>query len=233
MNELRLILLSIGILIILGIYLWESARRKKSIRSRVEHYPALAPDTESPALSPRKESNLDISSALTLISSYLRQARKSENKPDAVNTSSEGGDGPEAATGKQEIISFYIIANEPSGISGAKLLQELEALDMQFGEMAIYHRYYQTDDSRERLFSLANIREPGHFDPDKMVSFTTSGVAMFMCLPAAIKGGEAFEMMLDTARRIAKAVNGQLCDQSKHPLDEEKINQIRAVAADY
>ena len=125
MNELRFILLAIGILVILVIYLWETSRRKKQIRSRIDNYPSSDPKPEQKSLSPGegRENQSDISAALKQISHYLRQSKPGANKSVAVESGNDDKKTDPAGSNKgdddgQEIISLYIISNNPSGISG-------------------------------------------------------------------------------------------------------------------
>lgn len=249
MNELRWILLGIGVLVIAGIYFWESARQKRNLRSRVENYPA--PDKESLAnirINPGKEKNIDISGALATFNSYLKQSRKSSpgNGPDPVppatvtdadNEAFPGGAGAgsEPVQGKnrqQEIMVIYITAEPGSVFKGPDILQALESADMHFGEMKIFHYHGPDKNHASRaLFSLANIHEPGSFDTDKMDGFTTNGLAMFMCLPAEIGGDIAFEIMLDTAHNLSYLLGGELRGSDRRILDTEKLNRMREIAA--
>ncbi|NIN34640.1 MAG: cell division protein ZipA [Gammaproteobacteria bacterium] len=238
MNELRFILLAIGILVILVIYLWETSRRKKQIRSRIDNYPSSEPEQKS--LSPVKgrENQSDISAALKQISHYLRQSKPGANESLAVESGDDNKNRDVAGSNKsdddgQEIIALYIISNNPSGISGPDILHIMESIGMVFGEMNIFHYFDDQAVNGNPLFSLANIHEPGVFNMQNIAGFSTTGVVMFLCLSEGSNGKAAFEKMLETARDIAASTEGQLCDKYKSPLDSKRIDELRAIASKY
>jgi cell division protein ZipA len=250
MNELRWILLGIGVLVIAGIYFWESTKQKRNLRSRVENY--SPPDKDSISnirINPKKERNIDISGALATFNSYLKQSRKSTAEKDVgldtipAETDAEdydflndaAGDQPTRGKNKQqEIMVIYITAESSPGFNGPDILHALESADMQFGDMNIFH-YHGPDKNHatRALFSLANIHEPGSFDIDNMDRFSTNGLALFMCLPADIGGDIAFELMLDTAHNLAYLLGGELRDADRKILDTEKLNKMREIASRY
>lgn len=240
MNELRFILLAIGILVILVIYLWETSRRKKQIRSRIDNYPSSDPKPEQKSLSPGegRENQSDISAALKQISHYLRQSKPGANESVAVESGNDDKKTDPAGSNKgdddgQEIISLYIISNNPSGISGPDILHIMESIGMVFGEMNIFHYFDDQAVNGKPLFSLANIHEPGVFDMENIAGFSTTGMVMFLCLSEGFNGEAAFEKMLETARDIAASTEGQLCDKHKSPLDSRRIDELRAIASKY
>jgi cell division protein ZipA len=250
MNELRWILLGLGVLVIAGIYFWESTKQKRNLRSRIENYPSTDKDSLSNIrINPKKERNIDISGALATFNSYLKQSRKSttdtDMDTDAVLSETgteeydflddEAGDQPVQEKNKQqEIMVIYVTAESSPEFKGQDILHALESADMQFGDMDIFH-YHGPDKNHatRALFSLANIHEPGSFDIDNMNRFSTNGLALFMCLPADIGGDIAFEIMLDTAHNLAYLLGGELRGSDRKILDTEKLNKIREIAGRY
>lgn len=249
MNELRWILLGIGVLVIAGIYFLGVIKQKRNIRSRVEKYPGFNHDSiSSVTISPKKEKHIDISGALTAFNSYLRQARavaRSEDKKPASSRIApeieehdleidEQGQISRENNSEQKIMVIYIRAHSSPRFYGTDILSALKAVDMQYGEMRIFH-YHGPDKkhAQRALFSLANIHEPGTFDIDKMDSFVTDGLAMFMCLPAEIGGDIAFEIMLDTAQNIARQLGAELQGADHQLLDVDGLNRMREIASRY
>ncbi len=245
MNELRWILLGVGILIVAGIYIWEVSKNRLSVRSRVEKYsaPHEDPDSYNIQLNPKKDSNIDIKGALDVFTSYLRQSKAEIN--DSVRPLPEENLPSEqekvvnpvktvSADPKSEIIAIYITAPENRKFNGDVIIDALENVDMEFGEMDIFH-YYGPDKmhSTRALFSIANNTSPGTFDPDNIRQFTTRGLAMFMSLPAEIGGDIAFEIMYDTAQNISGKLGGELRGQDRQLLDSDKISRMRDIASRY
>ena len=99
---------------------------------------------------------------------------------------------------------------------------------MEIGPLNIFHHYGVGEMKMdEPLFSLANMLEPGVFDVENMEKFATPGLAMFMTLPGIIDGQVVFELMLNTAFRLAALLKADVCDEKRILLDEEKIEIIR------
>jgi cell division protein ZipA len=249
MNELRWILLGIGIVIIAIIYFLGTRKTRHDIRSRVEHYPSLDKNSLSEVkLDPGKDKLMDISGALTALNTFLKQIRettdpheaqlhKESSKPEADNKPG-GIAGPgtaETAEYKEKtIIVIYITAKPPSVFKGDELLNILESSNMQFGAMDIFHHYGPDKNYSSRaLFNLANIHEPGTFDIENMDTFTTDGLAMFMRLPAEIGGDIAMEIMLDTAQNISYLLDGELRGADRKLLTIDNINKLRETAGQY
>jgi FtsZ-interacting cell division protein ZipA len=76
------------------------------------------------------------------------------------------------------------------------------------------------------LFSLANLDEPGAFDPAAWDSFRTGGLTLFMSVPCAFQPGVAFDRMVAAARVIADTLGGSLQDQNRRPLTDKGIAVI-------
>jgi cell division protein ZipA len=251
MNELRWILLGIGVLIIAVIYILGSRKYKRDIRARVEKYPSLDRGNMSNIrLEPGKEKLIDISGALATINTYLKQARepavsvdvqikKEKVELDNKSTPVESADSHKNKTvdhlaKDQEIIIIYITAKSPSYFKGDEILQILESSNMQFGTMDIFHHFGPDKKYSSRaLFSLANIHEPGTFNLEKINEFTTDGLAMFMSLPAEIGGDIAIEIMLDTAQNISYLLDGELKGANRKILTLDDINKLREKAGHY
>jgi cell division protein ZipA len=69
--------------------------------------------------------------------------------------------------------------------------------------------------------------EPGTFDPKGREYFTTPGLAFFMQLPGPLGGRVAFELMLNTAQRVADVLEGSLLDEREQLLTTEATAELR------
>ena len=137
----------------------------------------------------------------------------------------EPGVAPSAVT---KIIAFNIIPRAKEYFAGEAIMKSLLEVDMHLGEMDIFHHFGVGDMKMEKpLFSLANILEPGNFSMDDMTDFRTPGLVMFMCLPAPIDAEVVFELMLNTAQRLADSLGADVCDAKRELLNEAGIDTIR------
>ena len=75
--------------------------------------------------------------------------------------------------------------------------------------------------------------EPGAFDPATLDEFQTAGIALFMQLPGHRAASLVFELMLNTAQRLAQALRGEVLDDTRQPLSSQSIDLLRALVKQY
>ncbi len=132
------------------------------------------------------------------------------------------------------IIALYVIAQHEPGFAGTELLRILEELGLKYGEMNIFHHHgFGELKIQQAVFSLANMVEPGTFEPQYMSDFSTTGLALFMRLPGPFGGRVAFELMLNNAQRIAESLKGVLVDERQIELDQKQIGILRDRIANF
>ncbi|MEC9319553.1 MAG: cell division protein ZipA, partial [Pseudomonadota bacterium] len=119
-------------------------------------------------------------------------------------------------------------------VQGALLLQMMTELGCKFGEMGIFHRYENTNGTGTLIFSVANMFNPGTFDLDNIEQFETDGVALFMTLPINYDGQQAFNMMLNAAKKLATEIpQGQVLDGSRQLLTRQSIQHAHQKVRQY
>jgi cell division protein ZipA len=130
------------------------------------------------------------------------------------------------------VIAFTIMAESSTMFSGKAVKAALEAQDLHFGDMQIYHRFTQGS-RKQSLFSVANIIDPGTLLPDKFVSMSTPGLLIFARLPAPVNGLALFDDLLDTARNMTQSLGGILCDETRQPVSEDAVEAMRTKIFEY
>jgi len=128
------------------------------------------------------------------------------------------------------VILLYILARPDSKLSGDRINTAVRANGMVFGEMNIFHRL---DESGKPVYSLANMLEPGSFDPVNLQQVITPGVILFMQLPGPSDPLACFNHMLQSASRIADMLDAQLCNNRRQPLNEADTESLRKKVADF
>ena len=128
--------------------------------------------------------------------------------------------------GVEDLIISHSILAKDKYFSGTELYRALESAGLQFGEMNIYHYPGDNNPNTYALFSVANIVEPGTFDPDPAAAekFSTPGISLFMRLPAKTDNYQAYEKLLEIARRLADELEGELCDETRSQLTRQAIS---------
>jgi cell division protein ZipA len=117
-----------------------------------------------------------------------------------------------------------VTAPAPSRFDGAALLSAMEGLDLVHGRFDIFHRMHPLG---RPVFSIANLLEPGTFDPATMRSGAYPGVAIFAVLPGPVPGHHALDDLMATARSLADRLGGNLLDDRGAMLSVQRMAQMR------
>lgn len=125
------------------------------------------------------------------------------------------------------LASVNILANGPTGFNGRAIDKVARHFDMRFGAMNIYHRHSDQPLGARQMFSLANLYQPGEFDPAKLDRFRTQGLTLFMNVPCAYQPVHVFDRMIETAKGLCQMLDGRLEDQDRRPLHAAGIQVIR------
>ncbi len=126
--------------------------------------------------------------------------------------------------GVKELIISHTILARGRHFSGSKLFQALETAGLSYGEMDIYHYPGSEKNDTFALFSIANVVEPGTFNPADPESLKTPGISMFMRLPTRMGSYEAYEKFIHVAQMIAVELDGELCDETRSQLTQQAIS---------
>jgi cell division protein ZipA len=159
----------------------------------------------------------------------------SERRAAAAVRSRDGERRSTAAQSTDELhIVMTVMARSGERFSGDALRDALEKADLYHGDMKIFHRHERPKDlTSPTLFSVANVLSPGNFEPERMDTLTSPGIAMFMRLPGPEHPADAFQLMLDAAKTVAEDLDGTLCDESRSTLTPQSINHLRERIADF
>jgi len=131
---------------------------------------------------------------------------------------------------KNDIIVLHILANADQILHGDHVNSAARSNGLVFGDMNIFQRL---DENDQPVYSLANMLEPGSFDPENIHTMTTPGITFFM-QPAEIEQpDEAFDDMLQCAYQISEILGAQLCNQHRKPLTEKDAEHYREIVACY
>lgn len=123
------------------------------------------------------------------------------------------------------VVSVHVMASTQL-IQGRKLLELLLQFGLRYGDMQIFHRHEHPAGQGEILFSMAQAVEPGTFNIDTLERDLVPGVSFFMSLPG-VKSTLAYDLMIDTARRLAQELQADLLDAQSQPLTTAVLDQWR------
>ena len=136
------------------------------------------------------------------------------------------------------LIFLTVMAPKDMSFDPYYLKQTLDNCGLVHGDMNIYHYYRKPKlefevNRGQRLFSVANIVEPGFFDPEDMETYRSPGIALFLQLPGPIDGVLAFEKMHQVAVMLTKQLSGILCDDKRNKITPQAVTHIKDQISEY
>lgn len=109
-------------------------------------------------------------------------------------------------------------------------LDLLKAINRQQLKFGDMNIYHSYDESGETIFSMSNMLKPGHFDPEHFSEMRTPGVIMFTQLSLVSHPERVFERLLHCAQSMAQELQGQLTSASRMRLLDTDIDAFRKKA---
>lgn len=212
MDALRIILMILGLVLLAGIYLrgtWlQSHRREES-----------APDDES----------IDMEAFPTADEPHTEPWEGDGfSACDDTPSLEEIGDIGGTREADDMVVVLSVMAPPEAAFRGPEIMAAAKASGLHFGRMDIFHYFpgmEGVDD--EPWFGIANALEPGSFDLERVSGLETPGLIFFLQLPGPVDGTIAFDRMVETARLVAERLDGRLCDQSRQPVEEAQLAELR------
>ncbi|MGW8309571.1 MAG: cell division protein ZipA [Thiogranum sp.] len=212
MDDLRLILLLVGALVILGIYAWgrfQTAPRKPRPRSVRRSASAVRRHSEEP-------DDADIRQE-------LQRMQVEMNSPEAEQA-------PAPADGNnlvEPVLVLSVVATSDRPFTGSALRKAFANNSLSFGDKSIFHRLVRKRGEDVSVFGVANMLKPGNFATRDLAGFSTRGITLFLQFPAPIDGLEAFDDFVQTAERLAVELGGELQDSKRNVISHQTLMQKR------
>ena len=250
MDNLRLILLLTGCLLVLGIYLWDiffrrEARGDGDMLEAVDDLPDPGADQQDHApatgraglgslLARSRDARLDgderpamplnpwwdTGSAEVVAGPVPAEQGRIAGRP--------AGDRARDQEESEGLLILHIVSPDETGFNGVSIREAASGAGMVFGRMNIFHHFgSDRPPSAEPWFSMANMYEPGAFDRGRMAELQTKGLVVFMYPPSAPEPGAVFDLFLDATQRMARALGGEILTAERAPLTVAAVTALR------
>ena len=125
------------------------------------------------------------------------------------------------------VFILYVVARQEDGFAGGTILETLLTNDLRFGDMDFFHRHERTSGRGAIEFSVANMMKPGVFDIDNMEPLQTRGLMFFVTLPGPTDMLKAFDYMYETAKLVAKSLDGDIQDETRSVVTRQSLEHMR------
>lgn len=122
-------------------------------------------------------------------------------------------------------IGFSVLRHDAARtIAGTRIRALAESAGFALGRDGRYRRH---DETGGELYQLVNM-EAMPFHAETMRTLNTAGVTLLLNVPCASGGAGTFAGYVAFARQFAKALDGALVDDNRHPLSDRAIEAIGA-----
>ena len=254
MESLRWILLAAGAVFVLVIYILGRNRRRRNNDSSIEDLDDSLPefsarslddvdegvgevrivtgekfDTEAGAGDPQFATDSVQYDALRDDPVGSADEYGTADEPVATDETTTENDREEAAAENPSDISvLYILPKPGAELNGAQINSSAQAMGLRFGDMNIFH--YRPHN--RNVFSMANMLEPGSFDPETIHDLKTSGLTVFMRITGRDPLDDLTEM-LQRSYQLAGLLDARLCNSKRQPLTEQDAENYRTQARSF
>lgn len=225
-NEIRIMLIGLGIVVLAAIYWFgrpkrvELGRREPKLPWIDEDQPEESRDNHPPIFASLEDepARAEAEPASELQRSSQARARSTELEPAAGERQTREFD---------LIITLHVMATGDGRISGGELVVAAEKASLVYGAQGLFHRLVDGQPEIGPIFSMINTVQPGRFELSRINELSSPGVSLFMTLPCAMSGLDAWDRMLPAAQRIAGLLHAEVYDEEMNLLGRQRIASIR------
>lgn len=154
------------------------------------------------------------------------QDQQQQQQPEKPNTNKSSSSSAEP----EDVLVIHLMTKKGQSCDGQLLLDTATSLGLRFGAMKIFHRHSEEDGSGPVLFSMANLLNPGTFDLNTMGDMQAVGVTLFMTPNELEEPVDAFDLMLETAEKLAQQLQLTVKDESRSSMTKQTIDHYRQKA---
>jgi len=221
-NSLRLMLLGLGALTLVGIYFYDVWKTKSLLKNN-EQAGDGQPDKIEPIISHEA-----IPSTACVDEPVIEPVKVPTHEPTIEDSAHHEPLAEEVPVARQaQVVQLAVVAQRGDVMSGGDLLEAFNELNLEFGDMGVFHRLKHVNDADMQIFHVANVLEPGTFPVSNMDDFESTGIVLFFQSSDLIDSNLVLDDMLATARELCRLLGANLLDAEMNELGDSKITEIR------
>jgi FtsZ-interacting cell division protein ZipA len=250
MDNLRWILLAVGVLFLAALALWELLRKRDAsarddapaVRREPGLDPADLPSEEGPVLRGHADlrrdpplvmlDDVDAADAVPVgVATEVAVDRPRAFDLDIdIDIDVDDESAPSAVIHwppleQDRILWLRLLPRSGGRFAGRPVRQALVGRGLVLGPQDIFH---WADREGRVLASVASLTRPGSFVLSEMDGQSYAGLNLFAVLPGPLPPRRALEELLDLARELAGRLGGDIQDDQGRPLDEALLAEMRA-----
>ena len=221
-NSLRWVLLGFGIVILMGIYaydLWKKKRNLEQVERKREAEEKIEPVIASKGVLPPIVENEPVIEQTS--------SPDKESMP-PINNEKERGVEEIPVAQEAMVVQLAVVAKVGAAMKGDLLKDAFTKLNLEYGDMNVFHRYQGTGDEKQQCFLVTNMLEPGTFPEGSMANFESTGLMLFFQSSDAIDSVKVFDDMLAAAKELVELFDATLIDAQMNDLTEKRTTEIRS-----
>lgn len=240
MDQLRLILLIAGVLVIAGIYLWGVRKQLRARWERRQRYRKRR-RADEPLLEDETLPDEQITESMTfepdLAADALPSAQaglRADNAGRELSASKSRRErASESAAAPEMTVLLTVMAPANRPFNGIDILEAAQASHLKLNRSGTLDCVVQQDDSPRRLFRIGHLREPGVFMLDAIHGLSTPGLLLFLQLPGPLEPMAAVDRLMAVAGQLAEKLNGTVCDERCGRMTTQTMVHLRSQAAEF
>lgn len=204
MLELRWVLLSLGLLLVAGVYLWSHFSFKKSSKT------TLNQDDQTAESSQTSEISFD--------DDHIENpTEKEKNELSLTKT-----------------VALRFVPRNHKELDLEQIVLALRNSGLQRGKYGIFHYFSdQGAEDKDAEFSVANLIEPGSFDLSDIKGNVIPGMTFFMVLPGVGDPIARFDRMVSIARDLKQLLEAELLDEEGSFWSIQRERYVREEIIEY
>lgn len=224
--ELRIGLLLAGLAVLVMLYFFTRAKKRKTRRKEFEEFDFDKEDLLNP-LDTDPDSEVESVGPVRVVQQDPDYPDDGTEEPGSREPAAGQDRQTEDADPDKKLVVLHVMARRPQAFKGTGIMDLVRELALEYDDMRIFHKKVKRLSGRKAMYSVLNAVKPGTFDLDNMDQFETPGISFVMSLPGPENGLKAFNIMHEAAKRASECLQGEVFDESRNRLSQQTVAHLQ------